>query len=143
MMVGWDRKSNPIAKYKCFEILQISWKLNIFLTSINMMINVLQILLIISFFKSFCFQKLKNYKIWQRHLWTNTIVIYVIYFFGYQVSKYFLVLYELVHECIMGTGTDNTRGRVRLALYNFVPLLTTLKNICKDTKNILKYIVCY
>ena len=26
---------------------------------------------------------------------------------------------------------------------NFVPLLTTLKNICKDTKNILKYIVCY
>ena len=26
--------------------------------------------------------------------------------------------------------------------YNFVPLLTTLKNICKDTKNILKYIVC-
>ena len=26
-----------------------------------------------------------------------------------------LVLYELVHECIMGTGTDNTRGRVRLA----------------------------
>ena len=24
-------------------------------------------------------------------------------------------LYELVHSCIMGTGTDNTRGRVRLA----------------------------
>ena len=29
--------------------------------------------------------------------------------------KYFLVLYELVHECIMGTGTDNTQGRVHLA----------------------------
>ena len=31
------------------------------------------------------------------------------------ITKIFLVLYELVHECIMGTGTDNTRGRVRLA----------------------------
>ena len=27
----------------------------------------------------------------------------------------YVVLYELLYECIMGTGTDNTRGRVRLA----------------------------
>ena len=28
---------------------------------------------------------------------------------------FFLVLYELVHECIMGTGTNNNKGRVRLS----------------------------
>ena len=32
--------------------------------------------------------------------------------------SHFLVLYELVHECTMGTGNDNTRGRVRLANAN-------------------------
>ena len=32
-----------------------------------------------------------------------------------EVTSELLVLNELVHECIMGTGTDNTRGRVRLA----------------------------
>ena len=109
-------------------------------------------------------------------------------------------LNELVHSCIMGTGTDNTLGRVLNAPVHectssysdivhlahvihccentchkdqkhnvlqfiatikiftsckfifdfhsnifdtFVPLLTTLKNICKDTKNIFKYIVAY
>ena len=32
-----------------------------------------------------------------------------------EIKFLFLVLNELVHECIMGTGPDNTRGRVRLA----------------------------
>ena len=33
--------------------------------------------------------------------------------------SHFLVLYELVvHGCTMGTGNDNTRGRVRLANAN-------------------------
>ena len=39
-------------------------------------------------------------------------------FSGYkkeQPLSSFLVLNELVHECIMGTGPDNKRGRGRLA----------------------------
>ena len=59
-----------------------------------------------------------------------------------------MVLYELVHDCIMGIGTDNTRGRVRLA-FQFImeKILTTLgwitgarvhyaKKIFKEYKNI-------
>ena len=33
----------------------------------------------------------------------------------FQYLQIFLVLNELVHECIMGTGPDNKRGRGRLA----------------------------
>ena len=42
------------------------------------------------------------------------------------LAQQLLVLYELVHECIMGTGTDNTQGRVRADLHILMLLVSQL-----------------